>query len=316
MKVFDYTVAIPVYNGKSYIARTIKSLIAQTIPPKEVILVDDCSTDGTADFVEREFGWVKVVRQATNQGVASARNQAIRRCVTPVIMLLDADDLWLPTKAQEQLNLLEKAPDISGVFCDFRGVDLEGNPVCWAGGILAQLQGYRLDPQLVDDHAYVLNKDVPSALIQHTSFIHPSVVCFYTDAIQKIGGFDETYRHIEDLELWIRFASKYRLGYIDKILMEAESRPDSLGKRRIPANEGLVRLYSSLKVDYPQIASRNKFAIREFLKVRYAYLSELYMEQQEYQKAWTACRNSLGHGVSRRGLSCLYHFAKSKLISR
>ena len=308
-----YTVAIPVYNGKGFISRTLDSIHSQTVRPEKVILVDDCSTDGTADFVENNFDWVTVVRQPTNQGVASARNQAIQRCMTPVIMLLDSDDFWTANKAEVQLDFLQMNRDVSGVFCDFRGVDTEGNPEGWQGGILPQLQGYSLDPRLVGDRAYILNQDVIGALIKHTSFIHPSVICFRTDELKALGGFDASYRHIEDLEMWIRFSSRYRMGYIDQVLVVTESRPGSLGKTRIKANEGLVRLYGSLSVDYPEVASRNKNVIRSFLRVRYAHLAELYAEQSDFRPALKASLRSLKNGVSTRGISSLLNLCKKKI---
>ena len=310
-----YTVAIPVYNGKGFVSRTFDSIQSQTVRPEKVILVDDCSTDGTADFVEKNFDWVTVVRQPTNQGVASARNQAIQKCTTPVIMLLDSDDLWTANKAELQLQFLQTNPDVSGVFCDFRGVDTEGNPEGWQGGILPQLQGYGLDPRLVGDSAYILNEDVIGALIKHTSFIHPSVICFRTDELKAVGGFDASYRNIEDLEMWIRFSSKYRMGYIDKVLVVTESRPGSLGKTRIKANEGLVRLYGSLAVDYPEAAGRNRNVIRSFLRIRYAYLAEMYAEQSDFRQSLKASLSSLSNGVSARGISSLLSLCKKKIMA-
>ena len=309
-----YSVVIPVYNGREFISRTLGSVKTQTVPPAEVILVDDCSSDGTAEFVQSHFDWVRVVRQQSNQGVASARNRGIETCSNPIVMLLDSDDQWLPSKAEMQLRLLEANPEIDGVFCDFRGVDVEGKPEGWQGGILPQLTGYGLNPKLVGENSYILNEGVFEALIKHTSFIHPSVICFRTEKVKAIGGFDGSYRHIEDLEMWMRFASKYRMGYIDEVLVVTESRPGSLGKTKIRANEGLVRLYGSLGSDYPQIAIRNKNVIRRLLRLRYAYLSELYLEQNEIEKAWRASLCSLKNGVTRRGLGNFLRLAKLKFL--
>jgi glycosyltransferase involved in cell wall biosynthesis len=313
-KFTPYTVVIPVYNGRDFISRTLGSVKTQTVLPGEVILVDDCSTDGTAEFVESHFDWVTVVRQQSNQGVASARNRGIEKCSSPIVMLLDSDDQWLPSKAEMQLRLLESNPEIDGVFCDFRGVDVEGKPEGWQGGILPQLTGYGLNPTWVGEHSYSLNEDVLGALIKHTSFIHPSAICFRTEKVKAIGGFDASYRHIEDLEMWMRFASKYQMGYIDEILVVTESRPGSLGKTKIRANEGLVRLYGSLVSDYPQVAIRNKKEIRRLLRLRYAYLSELYLEQKDIEKAWGASLCSLKNGFTRRGLGNFLRLAKQKFF--
>ncbi|PAY16601.1 hypothetical protein CKO51_25840 [Rhodopirellula sp. SM50] len=98
------SVVIPCYNGSAYLRETLESAIAQTHPVLEVIVVDDGSTDDSADVAESLGAPVRVIRQK-NQGESVARNRAIQEAQGEWIALLDADDIWHPEKLEAQLEL-------------------------------------------------------------------------------------------------------------------------------------------------------------------------------------------------------------------
>ena len=101
--VADVSVVIPVYNGAEFLAETLDSVLAQTIRPREIIVVDDGSTDPQAQRVLGGYdGRVVVIRQS-HKGQAMARNQGVRASRGRWIAILDADDLWRPDKLQQQL---------------------------------------------------------------------------------------------------------------------------------------------------------------------------------------------------------------------
>lgn len=106
-------VVIPVYNGERYLAEALASVFAQTWRPIEVIVVDDGSTDLSAE-VATQAGSVRLIRQA-NAGVAAARNTGINATNAGFIAFLDQDDLWLPTKLEAQMRLLLTAPSLAYV---------------------------------------------------------------------------------------------------------------------------------------------------------------------------------------------------------
>ena len=91
------SVVIPAYNAAAYLRRALHSVLAQTVPAHEIIVVDDGSEDGTADYVERTFPMVRVLRQP-NGGPGAARNRGVREASGDWIGLWDADDMWLPEK--------------------------------------------------------------------------------------------------------------------------------------------------------------------------------------------------------------------------
>lgn len=112
----SYSVLIPAFNAARTIAETIRSVAAQTVPPTEIIVVDDGSMDTTGEVAASCDNRVRVVRQE-NSGSGSAVTRAIKAAACPVIAPVDADDLWLPNKMAIQLAYLDENPGCHGVFC-------------------------------------------------------------------------------------------------------------------------------------------------------------------------------------------------------
>lgn len=111
---FRVSAIIPVYNGERYLAEAIGSVLEQTYPVDEIIVVDDGSTDGSAD-VARSFKDVRLALQPQS-GAASARNKGVELATGNVIAFLDADDVWTPDKNKLQVAALEHHPDVDMVF--------------------------------------------------------------------------------------------------------------------------------------------------------------------------------------------------------
>ena len=114
------SVIIPVYNSDRFVAQAIHSILAQTLPPTEIIVVDDGSTDDTAAVVAGLIPAAAVpIRYVyqDNQGPAAARNRGIALATGDLVAFLDADDLWLPDKLRLQVAHLAAAPAADGVIC-------------------------------------------------------------------------------------------------------------------------------------------------------------------------------------------------------
>jgi glycosyltransferase involved in cell wall biosynthesis len=112
------SVIIPAYNVEVFLSETIVSVLKQTYPVDEVIVVDDGSTDRTADIAESFDGVVHVIRQ-DNAGASFARNRALRHASGDIIAFLDADDLWEPHKLERQIAYLAAHPDVGTVASSF-----------------------------------------------------------------------------------------------------------------------------------------------------------------------------------------------------
>ena len=108
-------VIIPVYNGAAYLKETLESVLGQTRPPNEVVVVDDGSTDESL-VIAMEFPQVNCLPQE-NQGVATARNLGIRASSSSALAFLDQDDYWAPEKLDRQLSVLEGQAEVDIVTC-------------------------------------------------------------------------------------------------------------------------------------------------------------------------------------------------------
>lgn len=115
---FDVSVVVPVFNGEQFLADALRSAFQQEYPPAEIIVIDDGSTDHTAD-VARRFPGVQYIHQP-NQGVAAARNAGIAAASCGLIALLDADDIWAFEKLAIQVSWLREHPETGYVTAKFR----------------------------------------------------------------------------------------------------------------------------------------------------------------------------------------------------
>ncbi len=121
------SVIMPAYNSGKYIGQAIDSVIAQTYPNWELLIVDDASSDSTFRLLEQKKAAeprIKIFQHSTNLGTQYARNKAIEMATGRFIAFLDADDLWLPEKLEIQLKTIKKH-DITGCFSSYELIDEE-----------------------------------------------------------------------------------------------------------------------------------------------------------------------------------------------
>ena len=124
------SIIVPVYNAEKFIMKTMDSVLAQTYLNWELLLVDDCSSDGSAEaisqYVEKEKdSRIRLIRQPTNQGAAYARNRGLMEARGRYIAYLDADDLWMSEKLEHELNFMRKK-DAAFVFTGYEFADENG----------------------------------------------------------------------------------------------------------------------------------------------------------------------------------------------
>ena len=122
------SVIIPVYNGERYLAETLASVMEQTRKPEEIIVVNDGSTDGTAQWLSRQRIPGLQVFEQDNAGPAAARNRGLAASTGDFVAFLDADDIWHPGKIAAQYAALAEHPDVGYVLChleEFHSPDME-----------------------------------------------------------------------------------------------------------------------------------------------------------------------------------------------
>lgn len=185
-KASHISVVIPVRNRPDVIHRAIDSVVAQTYPIHEIIVVDDGSTDNTPQEVERRLGEVnglRLLRLPQSGGAPRARNAGVAQSSGDYIALLDSDDAWMPTKIAKQVALLDAHPDSPGVFC--------GISYCRPDG--------KAELVFPPEH-------VPLSALQRRNSGGCSLALLRRGAFDQVGGFRPDMPSCQDWDLWLRLA--------------------------------------------------------------------------------------------------------------
>jgi glycosyltransferase involved in cell wall biosynthesis len=209
------SVIIAAYNAQSYIDETVRSVLAQTHPAVEIIVVDDGSTDGTIERLAAFGDRIKLHQQA-NGGAAAARNAGARKATGEWIAFLDADDLWLPRKLECELM----AADAPLVYTNRYNIGERGEL-----------------PEVQSDVTQMLEGDVFVELMLRGNFITSSSVMLRREVFEQLGGFYEGLSRAEDYDMWLRVAERHPVRYCHEPLVRY--RFHASGKSR---NHGLMRL--------------------------------------------------------------------------
>ena len=193
------SVIIPAYNAEAFLARALRSVVAQTFNDYEIVLVDDGSTDGTAEIAQ-SFKQVRYFHQP-NRRQPATRNRGLKEAKGELIAFLDADDEWLPEKLERQLAFMsERDSQIS--FTDTY-VSSKGKRVGRHSELVPPCDG-----------------EILLGLLRQ-SFITINTVVARKELLERVGGFDENvpFRSHEDYDLWLRLALVgTRFDYLDEPL--------------------------------------------------------------------------------------------------
>lgn len=181
------TAFMPVYNAEKFLVPALESLLAQDYEPVEIVVCDDGSTDGTPEILQA-YPSIKTIRQP-NRGPAAARNAAVAASSGEFLAAFDGDDLWPPNRLTLQATFLSEHPDVGCVL----GRQEWMNPPPWLGR----------DPVYGDlDGIPIL-----SAMFRRSAF-------------EAVGGFDESFRHSEDMDLLVRLREQgVRIEVLPEIVL-------------------------------------------------------------------------------------------------
>lgn len=184
------SVIIPVYNGENTIKKTIESVLSQTLPDFELIVINDGSQDATSEIVNSINDSRIQIFSYPNAGTNSARNRGIYQAKSEHIAFIDADDLWTVDKLETQLKALQTHPEIAVAYSWSDYIDQ-------AGKFLRR-----------GSHISVTGNVYPHLLL--SNFLeNGSNALIRKQALIEVGGFDESLTHAEDWDMWLRLASQY-----------------------------------------------------------------------------------------------------------
>ncbi len=192
------SVVIPTFNRVCLLERALASVLTQSLPVDEIIIVDDGSTDNTVSTLKSLHPEVNLIQQ-DNQGVSAARNTGISAARHDWIALLDSDDVWHENKLERQINALKNAPEY--LIC-------HSDEIWVRNGVrVNQMNKHKKAGGHIFQHCLPLCAISPSAALIHRSLF------------EAIGLFDETLPACEDYDLWLRICSRYPVLYIDETLI-------------------------------------------------------------------------------------------------
>jgi glycosyltransferase involved in cell wall biosynthesis len=276
------SVVIPTYNCARYLAAAVDSVLAQTYRPWEIIIVDDGSTDSTAQVLTPYSGAIKYLYQE-NRGEPAARNLGLRNATGEFIACLDADDSWLPDKLELQMGYFATHPTCDFVYTDTLSFDD-------TGVLHRSLKAY-------------FNQTFPSGnifcqLFRETIFGSGSVV-FRKGCMEKVGYFNEQLLIGSDYEMWLRMARHFEAGYIDKPLLMYRQHPTMSTRRLRTMRNGVpweVAVLKQTLEHYPEAVKEiGKNVINQRLAKAYATLAYDHFKSCEYPDAHQVYRKALSH---------------------
>jgi len=224
------SVVTPVYNAEKYIAETMDSIINQSFHDFEFILVDDCSTDGTAEIIERyakDDERIKLYRNEKNLGIAGNRNKGISFATGKYIVWADADDVSVKERLQLQYDFMESHPKVGicGGFLQF--FDYTGDK---------GIRKYAPD-----------DTSLRKTIFRYSPVAQPSAI-IRKSCLDEAGKYDLAWPPAEDLDMSFRIGSKYEFANIQQILIRYREHPNSATFKKLK------------KMELSTIAIRNKYS--------------------------------------------------------
>jgi glycosyltransferase involved in cell wall biosynthesis len=244
------SVVIPTYNYGRFITEAISSVLDQTRPPSEIIVVDDGSRDETGAVV-RAFGEaVKYIRQ-DNAGVCAARNRGVSESASELIAFLDADDVWEPTNLEKQVARFESDEKIGLVHCAMREFDGETGET-----IRLYMEGCE---EGVADNLLLWEGPV---------IVEPGAVTVTRKAFDHVGGFDTRMKVGEDWDFCYRVARLFKVGFVPEPLVNYRSHNAAAHHNVENMERGMLMFYEkAFATDDPQILKLRRRAYGNFHRV-------------------------------------------------
>lgn len=246
------SVVIPTYNRSHVLPRALDSVIGQTFPANEIVVVDDGSSDDTAKMLTRDYPQVRLI-SSRNLGVSAARNLGIQATKCEWVALLDSDDAWHPEKLARQHQCAVDNPSARIIHCDETWIR----------------NGKHINQKTYHEKSGgdIFDKSL------HRCLISPSAVVIEKSLFMEVGLFDESLEACEDYDLWLRITATETVFYVPhKLTIKYGGHADQLS--RIVWGLDRFRIKSLHKLlQNPRVAEEKKYLALKVLEQKIAIFS-------------------------------------------
>jgi glycosyltransferase involved in cell wall biosynthesis len=226
MDKHSVAVIIPCYNSSKYIGETLDSVLNQDYKYLEIVAIDDGSTDETRKILESYLPKIRILSHPNNAslGPAASVNLGISESKSDLIAFLDSDDIWYPSKIEEQVKIFEKYSDVGWVYTNGYVFDESDNIL------------YKLFPDGFQE------ENISRRIVLKCYIKTPSSVMVRREAFEKIGLFQPYLRSGQDHDMWIRMSEVAKFYYLPQFLIAYRKRPGQISSRRQLWEEGFTVL--------------------------------------------------------------------------
>jgi len=264
------SVIIPTYNNASFLGEAVESVLSQTYKKIEILVVDDGSTDTTAQVIEKYKEQVRYLYKE-NGGVSSARNRGLEEARGEWVAFLDADDLWLPDKLQSQMEPMIQNDRVGIVTC---------------GAMMINEEDQMIDQFMIPD--YRNRENLLKSLYKENVISGGSQVLVRKKCLERVGNFDESLKCGEDWDMWLRIAKISEIVFIERPLVKIRTRADSCSNSSENLERNLRHECQVLKKNLPEVglSPQKLFLKMESYSYRYFVTAWSYYEAGMKKGAW------------------------------
>lgn len=245
------SIVIPAYNSAPYLAKTLESALGQTYSEREIIVIDDGSTDTTPAMLQG-YGTSIRVAQQKNAGQAEARNHGARLAQGDLLLFLDSDDLLDTDLLTQQVALLNRFAGADAVYCDHRTIDDAGRITADTGAL-----GYPRP-----------SGDILRALLHGPCIVTPALVLIRRAAFEASGGFNALMRGCEDYDLWLRMAARSHFIYNPCTLVSYRRHPAQATRQENYRLKASLETLSALEGMGEAVCARGNADLMRFYTAR------------------------------------------------
>lgn len=294
------SVVIPTYNRVQQTIAAIESVLAQTYPNFEIIVVDDGSTDGSGEAIQQFISQKRSLSDRIhyfsqpNQGPSIARNTGIAKARGEYIAFLDSDDVWVPEKLEWQVRALQQLKDECGVcFTDARLVNNSGMDIS-----SFRIHGRHYHQTVGIDRAATMS------LAKSFSGFWLSTLLVRADLVHQIGGLDPDIHFAEDRDFHFRLSLVTSIGYVNKQLIRTDRNPSPPGSTCRPWDkvevqfrqqqymlEKWLRMDAALPPDVRRTVERNLGAL-------HSHWANWHLQNGQYDKARQAVARAVKYKIT------------------